>query len=181
MICLWELDAQPVVKNHILSLYSLLPGMRGTSEDLFEQALDEIVKNYSRQQIGSHLLRFHRIMWRLTTMSYQDKLAVQNILDTQYHFDELIDENPEVLESVARGEARGKEYGKMEGLQSSILKILQARFPALASTSQVQQAVTEIKDVEKLDQLQWDLLLASDEQAAIRLVLERPSAQTDVI
>ena len=41
-------------------------------------------------------------------MSYQDKLAVQNILDTQYHFDELIDENPEVLERVARGEARGE-------------------------------------------------------------------------
>ena len=110
-------------------------------------------------------------------MSYQDKLAVQNILDTQYHFDELIDENPEVLERVARGEARGE----IKGLQDSILDILQVQFPTLAGTPQVQQAVTCVQDVEKLKLLRRDLLLASDEQVAIRIVLERPSTQTDII
>ena len=177
VICLWELDAQPVVKNHILSLYTLLPGMRGANADLLKQALEEIVKSYRRQQIGSHLLRFHRVMWRSKTMSYQEKLEIQDTLETQYQLDEFIDENPVVLERVARGEARGE----IKGLQGSISKILQVRFPTLASISQVQQAVSGVQDVEKLKQLEWDLLLASDEQVAIRLLLERPSTQTDVL
>ncbi len=174
VICLWELDAQPVVKNHILSLYTLLPGMRGANADLLKQALEEIVKSYSRQQIGSHLLRFHRIMWRSKTMSYQEKLEIQDTLDTQYQFDEFIDENPVVLERVTCGEARGEARGEIKGLQGSISRILQVRFPTLASTPQVQQAVTGVQDVEKLNQLEWDLLLASDEQVAIRLLLGLP-------
>jgi len=179
VICLWELDAQPIVKNHILSLYTLLPAMRGAKPDLLKQALQEIVQSYSRQQIGSHLLRFHRIMWRSETMSYQEKLEIEETLHTQYHFDEIIDENPVVLERVARGEARGEARGKIEGLQESILNILQARFPALAATPQVQQAIAHVQDVDKLKQLQQDLILASDEQAAHALL--ELAAQEDLL
>jgi len=175
VICLWELDAQPIVKNHILSLYSLLPAMRGAKPDLLKQALEEIVQNYSRQQIGSQILRFHRIMWRSQTMSYQEKLEIEEALHMQYQFDEFIDENPVVLERVARGEARGK----IEGLQEAILNILQVRFPVLATTAQVRQTIASTQDVEKLKQLQQDLILASDEQAA-RVLLELP-AQGDLL
>jgi hypothetical protein len=169
VICLWELDAQPVVKNHILSLYTLLPAMRGAKPDLLKQALNEIVQSYSRQQIGSQILRFHRIMWRSQTMSYQEKLEIEEALHMQYHFDEFIDENPVVLERVARGEARGE----IKGLQESIVNILHVRFPALATIPQVQQTTAHIQDVEKLKQLQRDLILASDEQAA-RALLDLP-------
>jgi hypothetical protein len=169
VICLWELDAQPVVKNHILSLYTLLPAMRGAKPDLLKQALNEIVQSYSRQQIGSQILRFHRIMWRSQTMSYQEKLEIEEALHMQYHFDEFIDENPVVLERVARGEARGE----IKGLQESIVNILHVRFPALATIPQVQQTIAHIQDVEKLKQLQRDLILASDEQAA-RALLDLP-------
>jgi len=170
VICLWELDAQPIVKNHIIALYTLLPAMQGAKADLLKQALEEIVHTYSRSEIGSHILRFHRIMWRSQTMSYQDKLEIEETLHTQYQFDEFIDENPVVLERVARGEARGK----IEGLQDAILNILHVRFAALATTTQAQQAIAHTQDVEKLKQLQRDLLLASDEQVAHAL-LESPA------
>jgi hypothetical protein len=156
-------------------LYSLLPAMRGAKPDLLKQALEEIVQNYSRQQIGSQILRFHWIMWRSQTMSYQEKLEIEEALHMQYQFDEFIDENPVVLERVARGETRGK----IEGLQESILNILQVRFSALATTAQVQQTIAHTQDVEKLKQLQQDLILASDEQAAC-VLLELP-AQGDLL
>jgi hypothetical protein len=59
---------------------------------------------------------------------------------------------------------RGKAEGEVRGLQKSILNFLQARFPALAATSQAQQAVASIEDLEKLDLLQQALYIASDEQ-----------------
>jgi predicted transposase YdaD len=144
--------------------------MRGAKPDLLKQALEEIVQSYSRQQIGSQILRFHRIMWRSQTMSYQEKLEIEEVLHMQYQFDEFIDENPVVLERVARGEARGEARGKIEGLQESILNILHMRFSALATKPQVQQTIAHIQDVEKLKQLQRDLILASDEQAAYALL-----------
>ncbi|HEY4032588.1 MAG TPA: hypothetical protein VGL94_01315, partial [Ktedonobacteraceae bacterium] len=129
------------------------------------------------------ILRFHRIMWRSQTMSYQEKLEIEEALHMQYQFDEFIDENPVVLERVARGEARGEARGLMkgliEGLQESILNILQVRFSALATTAQVQQTIAYTQDVEKLKQLQQDLILASDEQAA--RVLLGLLAQSDIL
>ena len=98
-------------------------------------------------------------------MSYQDKLDIEETLHTQYQFDEFIDENPVVLEREARG--------KIEGLQEAILNILQVRFAALATTSQAQQAIANTHNLEELKELQRNLLLASDEQAA-RAALKLP-------
>jgi len=174
-ICLWELDAQPIVKKHILSMYTLLPAMQGATPGLLKQALEEIVHSYGRQQIGSHLLRFHRIMWRSKMMSDQEKLEIEEELHMQYHFDEFIDENPVVLERVARSEARGK----IEGLQESILSILAVRFSVLAAIPQTQQALAHIQDIETLKQLQQELILAPDEQSA-RALLKLP-VQRDLL
>ena len=95
-------------------------------------------------------------------MSYQEKLESEEALRMQYQFDEFINENPVVLERVARGEARGK----IEGLQDAILNLLQVRFPALAAAPQAQKSITAVRDVEKLKQLQRNLLLAPDKHAA---------------
>ena len=75
--------------------------------------------------------------------------------------------------------ARGKFEGKIEGLQDAILNILHVRFAALATTTQAQQAIAHIHHLEKLKQLQRDLLLASDEQAA-RALLDLPP-QADLL
>ncbi len=101
----------------------------------------------------------------------------------QYNYQELIEDDPVIqnllIERESRGEARGEARGEVRGLQKSILNFLQARFPALAATSKVQQAVTSIQDLEKLDLLQQALYIASDEQT-VRRFLKLP-AQEDLI
>ena len=82
----------------------------------------------------------------------------------QYHYDELIDTNPLVLERVARGEARGK----IEGLREAIIKILGKRFPALQA--QVRQTIASIQDAKMLEELIDQLLVASDEREASTLL-----------
>src|SRR5260370_9443529 len=62
VICLWELDAQPIVKNHILSLYTLLPAIRAANPDLLKQSLKRIVQSIIRHHIGSQLLPLHQIL-----------------------------------------------------------------------------------------------------------------------
>jgi hypothetical protein len=47
VICLWELDGNPIVKNHIMSLYVFLPAMKDPKPDLLKQAIREIRQHYS--------------------------------------------------------------------------------------------------------------------------------------
>ncbi|HEY4033747.1 MAG TPA: heme ABC exporter ATP-binding protein CcmA [Ktedonobacteraceae bacterium] len=99
---------------------------------------------------------------------------------------ELVKDDPIVQELFAKrkaegraeGKAEGRAEGKIEGLQEAILEILNARFPALAATSQVRQAVASIEDPEKLDLILQALLAASDEQIVRRLIPVRsPSVE----
>lgn len=78
-----------------------------------------------------------------------------------------------------RAKHGGEARGEARGLQKSILNILNVRFPILAATSQTQQAVASIQDIEKLEMLQQALLLVSDEQVA-RVLLKLP-AQGDLL
>ena len=103
----------------------------------------------------------------------------------QFNYRELIQDDPVIQELFAKhealgkaegealGEARGRAEGEAQGIRKSILSILNARFPALAIASQVQQAVTCIQDAEKLDRILQALLVASDEQT-VRRVLKLP-------
>ncbi len=91
VICLWELDAEPIVKKHITSLYTLLPTMRGAKPDLLSQALKEMAQRYTRQQLDKRIIWFGFIMLRATTMSDEDKQIVEEELRMQYRYDELID------------------------------------------------------------------------------------------
>jgi predicted transposase YdaD len=92
---------------------------------------------------------------------------------------ELFAEHEARGEARAKGKAEGRAEGKIEGLQEAILRALNARFPALAVTPQVQQAVASIEDPEKLDQNFQALLVVPDEQTA-REVLKLP-VQGDLV
>ncbi len=43
---LWELDAERYVRDHIVSMYPLLPTMRGASAELISQAIQELAEYY---------------------------------------------------------------------------------------------------------------------------------------
>jgi len=154
-ICLWELDAEPIVKKHIISLYTLLPAMQGANPDLLSQALKEMAQRYTRQQLDNRIVWLGFIMMRATTMSDEDKRIVEEELRVQYHYDELIDNNPLVLERVARG--------KIETLRETILRTLSLRFSD-SLVDLAKQVLSHINNVEALYQLQ-DMAVISDEQS----------------
>src|SRR5215813_244004 len=124
-------------------------------------------------------------------MSEEDKQIIAKELRMQFNYGELVQDDPVIqelfterealgrAEGKAEGKAEGRTEGKIEGLQEAALKILNARFPVLAVTSQAQQAVASIEDPKKLDQILQALLAASDEQTA-RRVLKLP-IQGDLI
>ena len=87
-------------------------------------------------------------------------------------FDDLMEKDPKMrrirAESEARGEAKGKEEGRAEGLQSSILTIIEARFPALLGLAQ--QRVNALTNVDELTALLRQVLAASNEEDARSLL-----------
>src|SRR5690348_9522849 len=155
-ICLWELDADPIVKNRVYCLYTVLPAMKGAKATLLKQALSEMVEHYPRHQLGHRLIRFHRIMRRATVMSEEEKQEVEEELYMHYGYDEFIDDNPVVLERIekksaeaaakvvakaaaeaaAEATAKATVKAKTEEKQSGILSLLSLRFPVLEPQAQ---------------------------------------------
>lgn len=182
-ICLWELDAEPIVKHHIICLYTLLPAMKGAGADLLQQALREMSQHYTRQQLGHRLIRFQLIMRRTRTMSEQEKQKVEEELRMQYNYDYFIDENPLVQEriekaeakAIARGEAIGQARGEARGKQNAILSLLNLRFPALED--QAQSAIHNIQDLQQLETLFKQMVLAADEQEARLQLFKLPTPE----
>ena len=164
VLALWKLDAQEFVRMRAVCLYTLLPAMQRATAPLLKQALKEMKQHYPRQQLGHHLLRFHRIMSRSGTMTMQDKREIEEELQMEYAYDWFLDENPEVLERVDKGEKRGE----IRGLQRSALTILKQRFPTLVA--QAQPGIEQITSSDELDRLISLLALASNE-VEVRRVL----------
>ena len=146
---------------------------------------------YDRPQLAYRFVWFYQILRRTDTMSEEDKQVIEKELRMQFDYAELVQDDPVIQELFAKhkaeGRAEGRAEGKVEGraegeaqgIRKSILRLLNARFPALAVTPQAQQAVVSIEDPEKLDQVLQALLAVSDEQAA-RRVLKLP-VQEDLL
>ena len=160
-------------------MYTLLPATEEPTVDLLKKALHEMFQTYKRHELGYRFGWFYNILRRTDTMSQEDKLIIEKELKVQYNYEELIKDDPIIQELFAEHEAEGEARGEARRLQKSILNFLQARFPALAATPQVQQTVTSIQDLERLDLLQQALYTALDEQAARRF-LKLP-AQPDLL
>jgi hypothetical protein len=79
-------------------------------------------------------------------------------------FDDLMEKDPKMRRIRAESEARGKVEGRVEGLQSSILTIIEARFPVLVGLAQ--QRVEALTNVDELTALLRQVLAASNEEAA---------------
>ena len=121
-------------------------------------------QHYSRSQLGTHLIRFWYIMDRAAIVTMQDQQEIEEELFVQYHFDEFIDNNPLVMERVARG--------KLITLQKTVLRVVSIRFPTLEE--QARQQIGRMRNAEDLDQLFEQLLRAPDETSA-RILLHIPS------
>ena len=83
---------------------------------------------------------------RTGTVTAEDKQIIEKEFEVQFDYRELIQDDPIIQSLLAERELKGEALGEVRGLQKSILNFLQARFPALAATSQVRQAVASIED-----------------------------------
>src|SRR2546430_5496186 len=120
VICLWELDGEPIVRNHILSLYVLLPAMKDPKPDLLKQAIREIHQHYSLRQGVEHLAWFHCMLKRTTTLSEHDKHIVEEELNMSTQYKDFLRENPVVHQFIIESE--------IKGMREMILSFLRTRF-----------------------------------------------------
>jgi predicted transposase YdaD len=170
VIRLWEVESEWILKRRIIPLYILLPGTKSPKVDLLKQALHEMAQVYDRPQLAYRFVWFYQILRRTDTMSEEDKQVIEKELGMQFNYRELVQDDPVIQELFAEGKAEGRAEGKIEGLQEAALNVLHMRFPALATTPQVQQAIASIQDAKELTVLHRALFLASDEQEARKLL-----------
>ena len=150
---LWTLEAEYYIRKRVVSMYTLLPAMKGANVSLLLRAIDEMEQRYTRPHLGHHLVRFRTILRRSKTMSIQDKQIVE---DRLHAYDSLLDEDPEIKERIARG--------KIEERQRAVIEFIEARFPALVEVAQEQ--VVRLNKPDELSRLTKQIALAPDEATA---------------
>src|SRR5260370_13467067 len=77
IICMWKKDAHEVVEGQQRCLYCLLPTMKHATIDLLTRAVREMGEWDDQAQSRRHLLWFHTMLGRTTTISQQDKHKIQ--------------------------------------------------------------------------------------------------------
>jgi hypothetical protein len=167
---LWKLDAQQFVRDHVVSMYTLLPAMKGADVPLLLQAIEEMKQRYRESELGHHLVRFRTILRRSKTVSTQDKQEVEDHLD---YYDSLLDQDPYLQQQKALERILGRTEG-IQAFQDTIIEIVKNRFPTLIELAQ--QRVVQIKQLEDLKQLVVQLSIAADQTAARRLLMNAPTA-----
>jgi hypothetical protein len=153
VLCLWTIDAEPFLQRRIISMYTLVPAMKGITAPMLVQAIAEMEQAYTGEHLKRHLRRFRTILRRSRTLSTQDKQIVENRMRS---YDSLLESDPEFQQRVA--EAR------IEGQQKLVLELVVDRFPALAGIAQ--QKIVRLTKQELLMQLNKQIALAPDENTA---------------
>ncbi len=162
VVALWTYDARQVVQDRFIPMYAFLPVMKNTSVPLLIEALGEMKRYYTRDAFINHIARFKVILNRSTSLTEQEKQMVREEI---YEYNSLFDNDPEVMERVAKGQ--------VEVAHKFLTDIVEFRFPGL--TEMVRQRTATIENIEILSQLTKQLAVAKDEQMA-RWVLDTYAA-----
>jgi hypothetical protein len=151
---LWTLEAVHYIQKRVVSMYTLLPAMKGAKASLLLRAIDEMELKYTRTDFVRHLVRFRTILRRSMTLSMQDKQIVEGHMDITY--DSLLDEDPEIQERVAKA--------RIVGQQKTVIDFIEARFPTLVEAAQEQ--IARLNKPDELSRLTKQIALAPDEATA---------------
>ena len=156
---LWTLEAEQYVRRRVVSMYTLLPAMKGANAPMLLQAVNEMEQEYKGLHLARHLVRFRTILRRSKTLSEQDKQIVEERL---HMYDSLLDEDPDIQERVAKA----KIEAQIETQQRDILLFVKARFPALAGIAQ--ERIVRLNKPDELNRLAEQIAGAPDEDTAQR-------------
>jgi hypothetical protein len=187
VLCLWNMDARQFIIEHIVSLYALLPTMKGANEALLNQAIEELAAYYMHDEtkLARQLRWLGILLRRADIVPPDDKRRVQERLNM---WDDLMEKDPKMREirekniaqglaegkaqGLAEGKAQGLAEGEVKGLQQAVVGIVRGRFPELSALAE--QRVTQVNEAPVLNYLVEKLSTAPDEAMA-RWIL-RPSA-----
>jgi len=154
VLALWELEARQYLKEHIVSMYPLLPTMKGANASMLLEAIDELKQHYDETNLGRRLLWLRTLLERVKTLAQEDKHRVEERL---HMFDSLLEDDPYIQERENRAEARGET----RALQQAVVEVVQVRFPTLEELAQ--QTVTQVSRPDALHLLIKQISAAPDE------------------
>jgi hypothetical protein len=172
-VILGNLEAALYVRKHALPVYPLLPTMHGATVSLLMQAIDEMKERYKGQMLSRRLLWFRTLLGRVTTISSEDKLIVEEEINM---FEELLEDDPYLKERDARVAAKAAAQAAtqaLQALQRTAVDVVRHRFPTLVGLAE--QRVNAINNPEVLHELLVMLSTAPDEKTA-RFVLDPTAA-----
>ncbi len=92
VLCLWKIEAESFLRRRIVSMYTLLPAMKGVTTSILLQAIAEMEQAYTGEHLRRHLRRFRTILRRSKTLSAQDKQIVETRMRS---YDSLLESDPE--------------------------------------------------------------------------------------
>jgi hypothetical protein len=154
VLALWELEAKQYLKEHVVSMYPLLPTMKGANASMLLEAVDELKQHYDETNLGRRLLWLRTLLERVKTLPQEDKSRVEERL---HMFDSLLEDDPYIQERENRAEARGET----RALQQAVVEVVQVRFPTLEELAQ--QTVTQVSRPDALHLLIKQISAAPDE------------------
>ena len=153
IVRLWTIEAESFLQRHVVSMYTLLPAMKGVNAPMLLRAIEEMGHRYTGEHLSRHLRRFRTILRRSKTLSAQDKQIVENRM---HSYDSLLESDPEFRQSMAESEIRGK--------RELLLVVVETRFPTLAQKAH--QKVVRLNKTDDLNRLAQLIVGAPDEKTA---------------
>jgi hypothetical protein len=162
------LEARRYVEEHAISMYALLPTMRGADASVLLQAIEEMVQQLSGTKLARQLLWMGTFLRRTEMVSPQDRFRVEERLTM---FDSLLEQDPYIQELKARFAAEAAEAevkGEVKGLQIAVIEIVRRRFPALLDIAQ--QRVERVNKPDALSQFVGQISTVPDEATASWLI-----------
>jgi hypothetical protein len=148
-----HVEAESFLQWHVVSMYTLLPAMKGVTAPMLLRAIEEMEQRYTGEHLSRHLRRFRTILLRSKTLSAQDKQIVENRM---HSYDSLLESDPEFQQRMAESEIRGK--------RELLLVVVETRFPPLAQKAH--QKVVRLNKTDDLNRLAQLIVGAPDEKTA---------------
>ena len=170
VICLWEMDPRPILDQHSVPLYVLLPAMKDPTVDMLRQAIREIREYYNAERSCEHLSQFHLVLSRTTTVpdDIKDMIGKELYMSSQYI--DFLKQHPYIQRELENRSEELLTKGEINRAHKSILKILRTHCPDLFdNVVELPKRLERIQNIEILEKIE-DAGLASDGKNAQVLI-----------
>jgi hypothetical protein len=167
---LWLEDAEQCLRRGVVSMYTLLPAMKGVTVAMLFQAITEIEGRYPQPHLTRHLLRFQTILRRSKTLSQQDKQKVEARMKS---YDSLLDGDVELQKEIQELVERRAEEEIQKGLQRGFERLQrEAEILKLEAEERQKRVQLEAEERQKRVQLEAENSIIAEQQQTVLYVVE---------